>query len=242
MTKRLLSIVFVLILFCEVSIVAFYRVKEPDQKNPFSDTTTKNTYSENTKRKLADSENVMKKVALTFDDGPHPSYTQQLLDGLKERGVVATFFVIGENASAHPELLKRMQEEGHLIGNHTYSHVQLRKNNRKAFEEEIVATNEVIRQITGMETMYIRPPYGTWDKVYEQKLNMIPVLWTVDPLDWCSQNSDRVVEKVISKTKENDIILLHDIYESSVTAALEIVDVLQEKGYRFVTVEELLFD
>ena len=242
MTKRLLSIVFVLILFYEVCIVAFYMVKEPDQKFFSSDNTTKNTFSENTRRKLPDSENVMKKVALTFDDGPHPSYTEQLLDGLKERGVVATFFVIGENASAHPELLKRMQEEGHLIGNHTYSHVQLRKNNRKAYGEEIVATNEVIRHITGMETTYIRPPYGTWDKVYERKLNMIPVLWTVDPLDWCSQNSDRIVEKVISKTKENDIILLHDIYESSVTAALKIVDVLQEKGYRFVTVEELLFD
>ena len=90
--------------------------------------------------------------------------------------------------------------------------------------------------------IYVRPPYGTWDKKFETELNMFPVLWTVDPLDWCSDNAACVAERVVSKADENDIILLHDYYETSVTAALKIVDRLQEEGYEFVTVEEILFD
>ena len=183
-----------------------------------------------------------KKIALTFDDGPHPYYTEQLLDGLKERGVVATFFVTGEHAKLHPEVIQRMNEEGHLIGNHTYSHIQLQNSNRESFKEELLATNEVIEGITGEEVVYVRPPYGTWDKSFEQELNMIPVLWTIDPLDWCSDNVACVVAKVTDKVEENDIILMHDYYASTVTAALKIVDELQARGYVFVTVEEILFD
>lgn len=183
-----------------------------------------------------------KKIALTFDDGPHPYYTEQLLDGLKERGVKATFFVTGEHAELHPEIIKKMNEEGHLIGNHTYSHIQLQKNNREEFKAQLLKTNEVISNITGKEVLYVRPPYGTWDKKLETELNMFPVLWTVDPKDWCSDNVASVTQKVVSKTEENDIILMHDYYESSVTAALKVVDELQEKGYEFVTVEEILFD
>lgn len=182
------------------------------------------------------------KIALTFDDGPHPHYTEQLLDGLKERGVCATFFVTGEHAELHPDVIKRMNEEGHLIGNHTYSHMQLNQSNRDKFREELVKTNEVIEEITGNEVVYVRPPYGTWDKKFETELNMIPVLWSVDPLDWCTTNVDRIVYKVVNKAEENDIILLHDYYESTVTAALKIIDELQEEGYEFVTVEEILFD
>lgn len=183
-----------------------------------------------------------RKIALTFDDGPHPYYTEQLLDGLKERGVVATFFVTGEHAKLHPDVIKRMQEEGHLIGNHTYSHIQLTKNNREKFKEELIATNEVLREITGEEVQYVRPPYGSWDKTFEKELNMFPVLWTVDPLDWSSKNVSSITEKIVSKTGENDIILMHDYYDTSVTAALKAVDELLEEGYVFVTVEEILFD
>lgn len=189
-----------------------------------------------------ESETVEKKVALTFDDGPHPYYTQQLLDGLKERGVHATFFVTGQNAAAYPEIIERMQEEGHLIGNHTYHHVQLTATNAEVFRDEIISTNDVIYEITGMEISYIRPPYGSWDKKYEEELNMFPVLWTVDPLDWCKTDVSRIVRSVVNDVEENDIILMHDQYKSSVTAALRIVDELTEEGYIFVTVEEILFD
>ncbi|MBQ2803378.1 MAG: polysaccharide deacetylase family protein [Lachnospiraceae bacterium] len=184
----------------------------------------------------------VKKIALTFDDGPHPYYTEQLLDGLKERKVVATFFVTGEHAVLHPDVIKRMKEEGHLIGNHTYSHMQLRSCNKEEFKEELIATSEVIEEIIGEEVSYVRPPYGTWDKGLEEELNMIPVLWNIDPLDWCSDNADCVASRVVEKAEENAIILMHDYYESTVTAALEVVDTLQEEGYVFVTVEEILFN
>ncbi|MCI9066484.1 MAG: polysaccharide deacetylase family protein [Lachnospiraceae bacterium] len=183
-----------------------------------------------------------RKIALTFDDGPHPYYTQQLLDGLKERGARATFFVMGKQAEAYPELVLRMQEEGHLIGNHTYSHVQLNKKNRESFKEELVRTNELLLGITGEEPQYVRPPYGSWDKSFESELMMIPVLWTIDPMDWCSSDVNGIVRKVTKKAEDNAVILMHDEYKSSVTAALEIVDVLQKQGYEFVTVDEILFD
>lgn len=184
----------------------------------------------------------LKKIAITFDDGPHPSYTEQLLDGLKERGVHATFFVTGEHAELHPEVIKRMQEEGHLIGNHTYSHIQLQKGNREEFKNQLIRTNEIIEEITGDEVQYVRPPYGTWDKSFESELNMFPVLWTVDPLDWSSQNVSAITKCVEEEAEENDIILMHDYYDTTVTAALQIIDDLQKEGYTFVTVDEILFD
>lgn len=182
------------------------------------------------------------KVALTFDDGPHPTYTEILLDGLKERGVHATFFVTGEHASLHPDIIKRMQQEGHLIGNHTYSHIQLTDQNRAEFKEQLIKTNEILTNITGESVLYVRPPYGSWDKELEGELNMFPVLWSVDPLDWCTNDSDVVAGRVLHKAQEDSIILLHDYYETSVFAALEIVDQLSAQGYEFVTVEEILFD
>lgn len=183
-----------------------------------------------------------RRIALTFDDGPHPYYTEQLLDGLKERGVVATFFVTGEHASLHPEIIKRMWEEGHVIGNHTYSHIQLRQDNRETFRKELQQTNQVLKELTGEDVVYVRPPYGSWDKELEKELNMIPVLWSVDPLDWCTEDVQTVVKRVKEKVKDNSIILLHDYFDTSVTAALQIVDELLEEGYEFVTVEEMLFN
>lgn len=176
------------------------------------------------------------------DDGPHPKYTPALLDGLAERGARASFFITGENAELYPELVKRLDEEGHLVGNHTYSHIQLTQKNGDIFKEELIKTNEIISGITGKEVVYVRPPYGSWDKKFETQLNMFPVLWNIDPLDWCSTNASGISARVLAKVKENAIILMHDEYASSVTAALQIVDALQKQGYEFVTVDEILFD
>ena len=195
-----------------------------------------------TEERDADGGTEVKMIALTFDDGPHPQYTQQLLDGLRKRGVRASFFVTGEHAALHPDLIRSMVQDGHLIGNHTYSHIQLRKDNRDLFEEELRRTNDVLQEITGQDVEYVRPPYGSWDKSCEAKLNMFPVLWTVDPLDWCSQDASCVTRRILEKAGENDINLMHDSYDTSVTAALAVVDALLAEGYRFVTVDELLLD
>lgn len=182
------------------------------------------------------------KVALTFDDGPHPVYTPQLLDGLNERGVHATFFVVGKNILGNEALLKRMETEGHLIGNHTYSHVKLSELDIARACAEVEKTNALICEVTGKEPEFIRPPFGEWKKAMECSFEMIPVLWDVDPLDWTTKNTALVVERVLKDTKPGDIILLHGYYQSSVDAALEIVDALTERGYKFVTVDELILE
>ena len=164
-----------------------------------------------------------KKVAITFDDGPDAKTTALLLDGLKARKVRATFFVIGEKAEQNPELICRMSDEGHLIGNHTYSHVQLNM------------------EITGQEVIYLRPPYGEWDHKKDCPQNMIAVYWDVDPLDWKRTDTKQIAADILRQVKPGDIILLHDIYKTSVQAAFIVIDELQRQGYEFVTVEELLF-
>lgn len=182
------------------------------------------------------------KIALTFDDGPSAAWTPALLDGLKERGVKATFFLIGENADENPEIVKRMAEEGHLIGNHTYHHVELTKVSENEARLELADTSAVIVRITGKEPEYMRPPFGAWQRKLEQEIQMLPVLWTIDPLDWTTENQDEIVNKVVTEAEENDIILLHDCYKSSIEAGLRIVDILQEEGFMFVTVDELLLN
>lgn len=182
------------------------------------------------------------KIAITFDDGPHPKFTPRLLDGLKERNVKASFFVIGELAETNSELIKREALEGHLIGNHTYHHVDIAKVPDEEAREEIRRTNAVIQKITGKEVDFVRPPFGVWQKKLEQEMAVLPVLWSVDPLDWTTENTDEIVNKVVTKVKENDIILLHDCYQSSVDAALRIIDILTKEGYEFVTADEMILD
>ena len=181
-------------------------------------------------------------VALTFDDGPHPVCTAELLDGLKARGVRATFFVIGENAKSEPQLVARAAAEGHRIGNHTYSHVRLTDCSEEASLGEVSRTNELLYEITGSVTEYIRPPFGLWSRLLEESFPLRVVLWDVDPMDWKHRDADYIVREVLSAVEDGSIILLHDIYETSVEAALRIVDRLQAEGYVFVTVDELFPD
>ena len=170
--------------------------------------------------------NLSKKVALTFDDGPDPYYTELLLDGLKEQKVQATFFVTGI----------------HAVGNHTYSHIQLKTSNREKYKEELLKTSQILQDITGEPVQFVRPTYGTWDKKLEKELDMLPVMWTVDPRDWCQSSAACIAQSVVKKVKEGDIILLHDQYDPSVKAALMIVDELKKQGYEFVTVDKMLLE
>lgn len=183
-----------------------------------------------------------KRIAITFDDGPHRLYTPKLLDGLKERGIHATFFLVGENVGNNEALVKRMAEEGHLIGNHTFSHVQLTKMKKEDACREVQQTNERICAVTGAPVLYIRPPYGSWNDELQAEIPMTVTLWNLDSEDWKSQNTGKIVELVESEAKEGSIILLHDIFDTSVEAALRIVDDLTAQGYTFVTVDELLLD
>lgn len=185
---------------------------------------------------------VKKKIALTFDDGPNAKYTEKLLEGLKERGVQATFFLLGERVELSPDIVKKMHADGHLIGNHSYEHVNLSTLSDEAAIVQVNKTNEAIYKVTGEFPEYIRPPYGCWKSNLDYKTTMIEVLWNVDPLDWKTDNANAVVQRVVNDVEENDIILLHDASESSVNAAFQIVDKLQEEGYVFVTVDEILFD
>lgn len=183
-----------------------------------------------------------KYVALTFDDGPNARYTIKLLDGLKERGVKASFFLLGENIEGNEAIVKRIQEDGHLIGNHTYRHIQLTTASEKMVCDYVDSTNQMIEEITGQKPEYLRPPYGDWNENLDCLFPMTKVLWTVDSRDWQYQNRNRIVKHVLADAEDGDIILMHDIFQTSVEAALEIVDRMQEEGYRFVTVDEMLIE
>ena len=182
------------------------------------------------------------RVALTFDDGPLPIYTPVLLDGLKERNVRATFFLIGENIPGREEIVRRMWQEGHRIGNHTYHHVQMPREGALICGTELDMTNQLIREITGETPEIMRPPFGQWSRSLEEQIEMIPVSWDVDPLDWETPDAGIVANRILSDVENGDIILLHDSYATSVEAALRVIDVLQAEGMEFVAAEDLLFD
>lgn len=183
-----------------------------------------------------------KQIALTFDDGPNPIYTRQLLDGLRKRGVKATFFLIGKNIDGNEEVVRQMHEDGHLIGNHSNTHVQLNASSDKEACSEIEATNQKIFEVTGEQPIYIRPPFGSWSDDLECLVPMTVVLWNVDPLDWKVQNTGKVVRHILKHVDDGSVVLLHDSYPTSVEAALEVIDTLTRQGYTFVTVDELMID
>ena len=183
------------------------------------------------------------KVALTFDDGPSSEYTPLLLDGLRERNVKASFFVIGSNIEKEggEEIIRRIYEEGHLIGNHTWHHVDLSDLSTEDAWKELEMTDSLIKAITGEETALVRPPFGEFPRSMEEP-DKLYVKWTVDSRDWVTKDTQEIVRKVVTDTEENDIILMHDCYETSVEAALQIIDTLSERGYEFVTVDRLLLE
>lgn len=181
------------------------------------------------------------RIALTFDDGPS-IYTEELSEGLKERGVRASFFLLGTNMEQYPEAVKILYADGHLLGNHSYSHSQLNHLSATKACGEIARTNNLIYQYTGEYPTYIRPPFGEWDEKLDCGVEMIPVFWSIDSLDWKLQHTERIVKQVVPQVKDGDIILMHDGYKTSVEAAFQIVDFLQKEGFRFVGADELIVE
>ena len=163
-----------------------------------------------------------RKVALTFDDGPS-EYTVELSRGRRK-------------------MVEELVKDGHLIGNHSYHHVQLNKLSIKEATGEIEKTNRLIREWTGEAPVYIRPPYGAWSLELEKVVDMIPVFWNVDSLDWKLQNKEQVLSCLSGQVEEGDVILMHDGYQSSVDAAFALVDHLQKQGFVFVNVEEMVLE
>lgn len=180
-----------------------------------------------------------KLVAITFDDGPS-KYTEQLLDGLEVRGAKATFFMVGSNVGRFPETIQRMKVEGHQLATHTMSHANLAKLNTAAVQKEVFGVEDKLDAIVGKGEYYLRPPYGSYNATVKNAVNTPIIYWSVDTEDWKYRNAANVARVIVNSTHDGDIILLHDLYKTSVDGALMAIDTLQSQGYVFVTVEQLL--
>ena len=187
-----------------------------------------------------------KRVALTFDDGPHYKYTAEILDILDEYGAKATFFVVGELAERYPELILRELAEGHEIGNHTWSHPKMKKLTVDSLKQEILKTEELLNEIADYRPKLFRPPEGAFSPLAEKTAENIDyevILWTVDTRDWAHTPVDKIVDNVLNNTAPGSIILCHDfIGRDSPTpdAIRQFIPKLIDEGYEFVTVSELL--
>lgn len=180
-----------------------------------------------------------KLLALTFDDGPRRSTTSKLLDGLDQRGVQATFFLIGKQIEGNEDLIRRMADSGHQIGVHTFDHVELQNLSPAQIADQLRRSREALRSIVGDQEFLLRPPYGFVDDTLRSNANSPLILWSVDPEDWHNRNVQREVAHVVSHVQDGDIILMHDIFAESVDAALQLIDQLHQAGYSFVTVDDL---
>lgn len=180
-----------------------------------------------------------KLVAITYDDGPGP-YTDRLLDGLKARGVKATFFMVGGNAAGYPSVVERVYQEGHQVANHSYDHSNLANLSDYGVQSQIQRTNAVLDKACGKGTSYmVRLPYGSGTSATLGAVGAPLALWAVDPQDWLYRNSETVKNRIVSATSDGDIILVHDIHATTITGSLAAIDILQARGYEFVTVNEL---
>ena len=181
-------------------------------------------------------------IALTFDDGPSGALTERLLDGLLERGAHATFFLCDYRISAFSSVMKRYIPEGHEVANHSATHASLPGLKGDSLAVEIDSTNASISEKAGAKPTLLRPPGGSYNKRVLDALEdrgMSCIIWSVDPMDWKHLNTEKVVNNIISVVSDGDIVLLHDLYSTSVDAALKVIDILTERGFAFVTVSEL---
>ncbi|WP_447459071.1 polysaccharide deacetylase family protein [Streptococcus oricebi] len=188
-------------------------------------------YQANKKKKL---------VALTFDDGPDPKTTPQALDILAKYKAKATFFMLGQHIAGNENLIKRVQKEGHEIGNHTWSHPRLPTLSLAQAQKEIEDTQAALAAVTGQRPRLLRPPYGEFTGALCAGIDLSFILWSVDSLDWQSHKTEAILDQVKKQVKEGSIILMHDIHQTSIDALPTVLDYLQKNGYSLVTVSELM--
>ncbi|MGW2288692.1 polysaccharide deacetylase family protein [Streptomyces phaeochromogenes] len=181
----------------------------------------------------------VKCIALTFDDGPATPHTATLLKYLAEYDARVTFFTVGQNVAAHPELVRAEARAGHEIGNHSWNHPDLTRLTPGEIRSQLTRTNAAIKAATGKEPTLFRPPYGAIDGKVRSATTLSPVLWDVDTEDWKHPDASRVAQSVISTVARNEVVLIHDIHPTSVEAVAEILRTLTDRGYHFVTVSHL---
>ena len=181
-----------------------------------------------------------KMIALTFDDGPNYN-TSKVIDVLNKYDIKATFFVLGNRAINNKDILRKMVDSGMEIGNHTYNHLLLTKYDENKIRSEIEDTSEVIYNATKKRPKLLRPSYGSVNNKIKKVANMPIIIWDIDTLDWKYHNSKRITSRVVNKVRDGDIILMHDIYSASLNALSNIIPILQDNGYEFVTIDELFY-
>jgi peptidoglycan-N-acetylglucosamine deacetylase len=183
-------------------------------------------------------------IAMTFDDGPSPETTPRLLDILKQRNIKATFFMIGQNAERNPEIVKRILADGHEIGNHSWTHPQLAKLPDDRVTEEITKTQNAITNASGYTPKLLRPPYGSitgrQKEWIENQFGLSVILWSVDPFDWKRPGASVIQQRILAGARPGAIILSHDIHKQTVDSMPATLDALAAKGFKFVTVSQLI--
>jgi peptidoglycan-N-acetylglucosamine deacetylase len=183
-------------------------------------------------------------IALTFDDGPSAKLTPKLLDLLGAHHIKATFFVIGQNVADHPEIVARAAREGHEIGNHSWSHPAFAKMSDEAVRRELQKTDDAIQSATGNRPTLMRPPYGSiaprQKKWINEEFGYKIVMWDVDPFDWKRPGPIAVTNRIVRNTRAGSIVLSHDIHPGTIEAMPAAIDHLEAKGFKFVTVSELI--
>ena len=217
-------------------------VKRPVPRNPhlaFSSDISTSSAS-----RISHGDRTKKYIALTFDDGPVPANTSRLLDILSRRNVKATFYVIGERAKNHPGVIRRIVNEGHEVGNHTWNHPNMTKLSDSQVRSELNRTRDAIVAASGVQPRTMRPPYGALTQrqrewIYNE-YGYPAVMWDVDPLDWKKPGASVVANRLIQGTRNGSILLVHDLHGASVDAIPHTIDTLLRKGYQFVTISQLI--
>lgn len=190
-----------------------------------------------------------RKIALTFDDGPDPFYTEKVLEILQEHEIPATFFVVGNNVQVYPELTKKIVEDGHLIANHSWSHANLTKLDSNELEFQIKETEMIVETLTGVKMRFIRPPWGfVTENILElaRTMDYKIINWDVDSEDWNDNSIDQILLNTIPNTKENSILLFHSAggkkqsLDNTISVLPELITTLKSNGYTFVTIAELI--
>ncbi|CAB4244241.1 Peptidoglycan/xylan/chitin deacetylase, PgdA/CDA1 family [Methylacidimicrobium sp. AP8] len=184
-----------------------------------------------------------RRIAVTFDDGPTPGVTEKVLAALRERGLSATFFMIGERVSAAPSLAHRVREEGHEIGNHSYTHPQLGRLPAPQVLAQLERTQAAIEQATGFRPRWMRPPYGSFrpaQALLAAQEGLGVVLWSVDTRDWARPGAERIRETVLTQTRPGSIVLMHDLHLQTAEVLPSILDGLLERGFAFTTISGFL--